>query len=183
VIRPGDPVLRVRTDPAIISVIAIFPFGLTKPLRHLASEDLQAPGDQANRLWETRFLAPPDMKDGTYNVRLLLRDTHGNTYTEAKTFVIASTSPTVKLQLARTSAHRGEAFEIHAAASASTRTLTAQIDGVASTLLRWNPCAQINTGILTIPNDLPVGRYTLTVTAEDIAHNLGSQEVSLDVVP
>jgi Ca-activated chloride channel family protein len=183
VIRPGDPVLRVRTDPAIISVIAIFPFGLTKPLRHLASEDLQAPGDQANRLWETRFLAPPDMKDGTYNVRLLLRDTHGNTYTEAKTFVIASTPPTVKLQLARTSAHRGEAFEIRAAASASTRTLTAHIDGVASTLLRWNPRAELNTGILTIPNDLPVGRYTLTVTAEDIAHNLGSQEVSLDVVP
>jgi Ca-activated chloride channel family protein len=183
VIRPGDPVLRVRTDPAITSVIALFPFGLTKPLRHLASEDLQAPGDQANRLWETRFLAPPDMKDGTYNVRLLLRDTHGNTYTEAKTFVIASTPPIVKLQLAKTSAHRGEAFEIHAAASASTRTLTAHIDGVASTLLRWNPRAQINTGVLTIPNDLPVGRYTLTVTAEDIAHNLGSQEVSLDVVP
>jgi Ca-activated chloride channel family protein len=183
VIRPGDPVLRVRTDPAITSVIALFPFGLTKPLRHLASEDLQAPGDQANRLWETRFLAPPDMKDGTYIVRLLLRDTHGNTYTEAKTFVIASTPPTVKLQLARNSAHRGEAIEIRAAASASTRTLTAHIDGVASTLLRWNPRAQINTGILTIPNDLPVGRYTLTVTAEDIAHNLGSQEVSLDVVP
>ena len=45
VIRPGDPVLRVRTDAEITSVIALFPFGLTKPLRHLASEDLQAPGD------------------------------------------------------------------------------------------------------------------------------------------
>ncbi len=33
VIRPGDPILRVKTDPAIKSVIAIFPFGLTKPLR------------------------------------------------------------------------------------------------------------------------------------------------------
>ena len=41
VIRPGDPVLRVRTDAAITSVIALFPFGLTKPLRHLAVEDLQ----------------------------------------------------------------------------------------------------------------------------------------------
>jgi len=183
VIRPGDPVLRVRTDPGITSVIALFPFGLTKPLRHLASEDLQAPGDEANRLWETRFLAPPEMKDGTYSVRLILRDTQGNTYREAKTFVIASTSPAVKVQLQRTSARRGETFEIHAAASASTRTLTARIDGAAPATLRWNPAAQSNTGFITIPSDLPIGRYTLTVTAEDIAHNLGSQEVQIDVVP
>jgi Ca-activated chloride channel family protein len=183
VIRPGDPVLRVRTDAQIASVIALFPFGLTKPLRHLASEDLQAPGDEANRLWETRFLAPPEMKDGTYSVRLILRDTHGNTYNEAKTFVIASTPPSVKLQLPRTSLHRGETLEIHAAATASTRTLTAHIDGVAPVTLRWNPRAQINTGTLSIPADLPIGRYTLTVTAEDIAHNLGSQEVSIDVIP
>ena len=39
VIRPGDPVLRVRTDEAIESVIALFPFGLTKALRHLPDED------------------------------------------------------------------------------------------------------------------------------------------------
>jgi Ca-activated chloride channel family protein len=183
VIRPGDPVLRVRTDAEITSVIALFPFGLTKPLRHLASEDLQAPGDEANRLWETRFLAPPEMKDGTYNVRLILRDTHGNTYNEAKTFVIASTPPVVKLQLARNSVRRGETLEIRAAASSSTRTLTAQIEGVAPATLRWNPRAQTNTGGLVVPSDLPLGRYTLTVTAEDIAHNLGSQEVSIDVIP
>jgi len=183
VIRPGDPVLRVRTDAEITSVIALFPFGLTKPLRHLASEDLQAPGDEANRLWETRFLAPPEMKDGTYSVRLILRDIHGNTYREAKTFVIASTPPVVKLQLPLAGAHRGGTIEIRAAASASTRTLTAHIDGIAPANLRWNPQAQTNTGVLAIPAYLPIGRYTLTVTAEDIAHNLGSQEVSIDVVP
>jgi Ca-activated chloride channel family protein len=183
VIRPGDPVLRVRTDTQITSVIALFPFGLTKPLRHLASEDLVAPGDEANRLWETRFLAPPDMKDGTYSLRLILRDTHGNTYREAKTFVIASTPPTAKLQLARTNLHRGETLEIRAAASFSTRTLTAHLDGVTPISLRWNPRLSTNTGVLTIPTDLPIGRYTLTVTAEDIAHNLGSQEVPIDIIP
>ena len=183
VIRPGDPVLRVRTDAAITSVIALFPFGLTKPLRHLASEDLTAPGDEANRLWETRFLAPPEMKDGTYSVRLILRDRNGNTYNEAKTFVIASTPPTVKLQLNRSSLRRGETLEIRAAASASTRTLTAHLDGVAPLSLRWNSRAATNTGTLVIPSDLPIGRYNLTVTAEDIAHNLGSQEVQVDVIP
>jgi Ca-activated chloride channel family protein len=123
------------------------------------------------------------MKDGTYSVRLILRDTHGNTYREAKTFVIASTPPVVKLQLPRTSAHRGEALDIRAAASSSTRTLTAHIDGISPATLHWNARAEINTGSLAIPNDLPIGRYTLTVTAEDIAHNLGSQEASIDVIP
>ena len=183
VIRPGDPVLRVRTDSQITSVIALFPFGLTKPLRHLASEDLQAPGNDANRLWETRFLAPPEMKDGTYSVRLLLRDRNGHTYNEAKTFVIASTPPTVKLQMPRTSLHRGEALEIRASATASTRTLTAHLDGAAPVSLRWNSRAATNTGMLVIPADMPIGRYTLTVTAEDVAHNMGSQEVQVDVIP
>jgi Ca-activated chloride channel family protein len=189
VIRPGDPVLRVRTDPAITSVIAIFPFGLTKPLRHLAAEDQIANGqeDTANRLWETRFLAPTDMKDGTYNVRLILRDANGHTYDEAKTFVIASTPPTVKLQLSRTSLHRGETLEIHAQATASTRTLTAHLEGgysgVAPIPLRWNAHALTNTGTLAIPASLPIGRYTLTVTAEDIAHNIATQEVQVDVIP
>ena len=39
VIRPGDPVLRIKTDPSIASVIALFPFGLVKPLRYLKDED------------------------------------------------------------------------------------------------------------------------------------------------
>ena len=183
VIRPGDPVLRVRTDTAITSVIALFPFGLTKPLRHLASDDLKAPGDQANSLWETRFLAPTDMKDGTYNVRLILRDKAGNTYNEAKTFVIASTPPTVKLELSSAALHRGQALQIKAQASQSTRTLTAHLEGINPVTLHWNSAARANTGTLVIPPTLPIGRYRLTVTAEDIAHNLGTQEVQVDVLP
>ena len=190
VIRPGDPVLRVRTDPAITSVVALFPFGLTKELRHLAAEDDELPShahshrpEDSNRLWETRFFAPPDMHDGTYAVRLILRDTHGNTYREQKTFVIASTPPTVKLQLATTRLHPGQTVELRASASASTRTLTARLAGSQAVPLRWSAAAHTNVGLITVPVDLPIGRYTLTVTAEDIAHNLGTQEVELDVLP
>jgi Ca-activated chloride channel family protein len=181
VIRPGDPVLRVRTDPAIQSVIALFPFGLTKPLRHLADED--TPGDDGGRLWETRFLAPEDMKDGTYSVRLILRDEKGNTYREAKTFVIASTPPTVKIVLARKQLHAGESLLVKASASASTRTLTARLDGVTPVSLRWNRAAGTNVGMLVVPSTLSTGRYMLTVTAEDIAHNIGSEEVQVEVLP
>ncbi|HET6843686.1 MAG TPA: VIT and VWA domain-containing protein [Candidatus Angelobacter sp.] len=173
VIRPGDPVLRVRTDPAIVSVVALFPFGLTKPLRYLAKEDM----------WQTRFLAPTDMEDGTHSVRLLLRDRDGNVYREAKTFVIASKPPTLKVILDRTQFRRGDDIHLKIHASASTRTLMAQLEGAAPVGLRWNPDAAASTGALTVPPDLAPGRYRLTVTAEDMAHNIGAQEVQIEVLP
>ena len=173
VIRPGDPVLRVRTDPSIVSVVALFPFGLTKPLRYLSDE----------QIWQTRFLAPSDMKDGTYSVRLILRDKTGHAYREAKTFVIASTPPTVHIHLDRQRFRRGETVQLHVAATQNTRTLSARLQDLPPVSLRWNPSAAASTGELTVPADLPVGSYTLTVTAEDIAHNLGTEEVRIDVVP
>jgi Ca-activated chloride channel homolog len=171
--RPGDPVLRVKTDASIESVIALFPFGLVKPLRHLTNEDV----------WETRFLAPEDMRDGTYNIRLILRDTKGNTYREAKSFVIATSPPTVRIHLDRTRYSRGETLALKVSASNSTRTLIARMDGAGMTELHWNPRAGSNTGEIVIPRDLPPGVYKLTVTAEDIAHNTGSQGAQIEIVP
>lgn len=173
VIRPGDPVLRIHTDPAIVSVVALFPFGLEKPLRHLSSEDV----------WQTRFLAPSDMKDGSYNVRLVLRDKQGNVYREQKSFVIASTPPTVKVKLEKSRYRSGELVPLKVSASQSTRTLTARLEGGAPVSLRWNREAGANTGELYLPSGLPAGGYVLTVTAEDMAHNLGTAEVRLEVVP
>jgi len=173
VIRPGDPVLRVRTDESIASVIAMFPFGLVKKLRYLPSEDI----------WQTRFLAPDDMQDGTYSVRLMLRDRSGNTYREQKTFVIASTPPTLKIRLDKTRFRRGETVPLKVSASQSTRTLVARLEGGAPVALRWNQQAGSNTGELVVPEQLPAGTYRLTVTAEDIAHNTGTQEVRIEVLP
>jgi Ca-activated chloride channel homolog len=173
VIRPGDPVLRVHTDESIVSVIALFPFGLVQPLRYLPDEDA----------WQTRFLAPTGMRDGTYNVRLILRDKTGNTYRESKSFVIASTPPAVRIHLERTRFHRGETMALRVSASESTRTLVARLEGADSAFLHWNQQAGTNTGTIIVPAELPVGTYPLTVTAEDIAHNTGSQEVQIEVVP
>ena len=107
VIRPGDPVLRVKTDPDIVSVVALFPFGLVKELRFLKEEDI----------WQTRFLAPADMADGSYQVRLVLRDRDGHTYREAKTFVIASKPPVVRANLAKSRYRPGETIEMQVSAS------------------------------------------------------------------
>jgi Ca-activated chloride channel family protein len=182
VIRPGDPVLRVHTDPSITSVIALFPFGLTKPLRHIPSEDVLK-GPDSDRLWETRFLAPTDMQDGTYTVRLILRDIKGNTYSERKTFVIASTAPRVHIKLDRKRFHRGDLMLIKADATSATRTLTARLPGAAPVDLRWNSTASTNAGEMRIPDTLAPGSYALSVTAEDVAHNVGSQEVQIEVIP
>ncbi|MBZ5569276.1 MAG: VWA domain-containing protein [Acidobacteriia bacterium] len=173
VIRPGDPVLRVKTDESIVSVIALFPFGLVKKLRYLPSEDI----------WQTRFLAPNDMQDGTYAVRLMLRDRSGNMYREQKTFVIASTPPVVKLRLDKKKFRRGEVMLLRANASQSTRTLVARLEGAAPVALKWSQQAGTNTGELIVPENLPAGTYRLTVTAEDMAHNAGSQEVQIEVLP
>jgi Ca-activated chloride channel family protein len=173
VIRPGDPVLRVHTDKAIVSVIALFPFGLEKPLRYLSGEDV----------WQTRFLAPSDMKDGSYPVRLLLRDTNGQVYRESKSFVIASTPPTVKVRMDRTRYRAGEAIQLKVSASASTRTLTARLEGLAPVNLHWSSQQGASTGQIELPRGLPAGEYMLAVTAEDVAHNLGSAEVRIEVVP
>ena len=173
VIRPGDPVLRVHTDKAIVSVIALFPFGLEKPLRYLPGEDA----------WQTRFLAPPDMKDGVYPVRLVLRDVNGQVYREAKSFVIASTPPTVKVRLERTRYRAGEIIPLKVSASESTRTLTARLEGLAPVSLHWDREQGVSTGQIGLPQALPPGEYVLAVTAEDMAHNLGSAEVHIEVVP
>lgn len=172
-IRPGDPVLRVRTDRAITSVVAMFPFGLVKPLRYLKEEDA----------WQTRFLAPADMPDGTHTVRLLLRDQEGRTYRETKTFVIASKPPLVNVKLDKQSFHRGEVIRIRATASATSRTVVARLYGALPVNLRWSEQQSANYGELMVPSHLSAGKYRLTVTAEDMAHNIGSREVSIDVLP
>jgi len=173
VIRPGDPILRVKTDESIVSVVALFPFGLVQPLRHLSAEDI----------WQTRFLAPTEMQDGTYTVRLILRDQVGHTYRESKTFVIASKPPVVRVKLERTRFQRGQNINLRVSASESTRSLVAQMDGANPVALRWDPSAAANTGTLTIPEQEIPGTYKLTVTAEDIAHNIGTQEVQIEVLP
>ncbi len=173
VIRPGDPVLRVKTDESIVSVVALFPFGLVQKLRYLSEEET----------WQTRFYAPSDMQDGTYSVRLVLRDRLGHTYRESKSFVIASKPPVVQIKLERKRYRRGESVDLKVSASQSARTLVARLEGAPPVGLKWDARAGANTGQLVIPEEAIPGTYKLTVTAEDIAHNTGSQGVDIEIVP
>jgi Ca-activated chloride channel family protein len=172
VIRPGDPVLRVRADRSITGVTAVFPFGLTKRLEYIKSEDI----------WETRFLAPREMSDGVYHCRLILVDRAGRAYQEQKSFVIDSRPPRLKPSLEKLVAHAGDTIRITVGADSDTRTIAARIYGALPVPVVWDAASKANIGALKIPAGLPTGTYTIQITAEDFAHNLSVTEVSLDVV-
>lgn len=171
-IQPGDPVIRVKTDESIKEVFAVLPFGESLPLRFLESE----------KVWETRFLAPAWMADGTYKCRLLLTDRNGNGYQEEKTFVVDSRAPKVKINLERQSFRAGETINLKVAADSDTSRLNARLYGAKPVRLFWSNPEKSNTGALRIPENLASGKYTLTVTAEDFAHNHTTEEMQIEVL-
>ena len=171
-IQPGDPVIRVKTDESVREVFAVLPFGETLPLKFLESE----------KVWETRFLAPVWMADGTYKCRLLLTDKNGNGYQEEKTFVVDSRAPRVKINLEKQTFRAGDDINLKASADSDTNRLVARIYGAKPVQLFWSNQEKSNVGALRIPENLASGKYTLTISAEDFAHNQTSEELTIEVL-
>jgi len=172
VIRPGDPVLRVRADESISEVTAVFPFGLTSRMTYIKGEDV----------WETRFIAPREMSDGTYKCRLILVDRQDRAYQEEKSFIIDSRPPKLQASLNETIAHAGEDLVLTVRADSDTRVIAARIFGSPPIPVVWDPKAKANIGHLTVPGGLPSGSYVVQVTAEDFAHNSSVVELVLEVL-
>jgi Ca-activated chloride channel family protein len=172
VIRPGDPVLRVRADESITEVTAVFPFGLTKRMIYIKGEDV----------WETRFIAPREMADGVYYCRLLLIDRQNRAYQEEKSFVIDSRAPRLQAALNQTVARAGEDLIITVGADSDTRRIAARIFGASPVPVLWDGKAKTNVGRIRIPAGLPSGTYTIQITAEDFAHNSSATELTLEVL-
>src|SRR5262249_50592036 len=172
VIRPGDPVLRVRADKSISEVTAVFPFGLTKRLTYVAEEDV----------WETRFLAPREMTDGVYRCRLILVDRKGRAFQEEKSFVIDSRPPQLRATLNQTVARAGEDLIITVRADSDTRVISARIYGSLPVPVVWDSNAKANVGILRLPSGLPSGTYTIQVTEAAFAHNPSVVQLMVEVI-
>jgi len=172
VIRPGDPVLRVRADESIKEITAVFPFGLTKQMVYLKGEDV----------WQTRFIAPREMADGVYRCRLILVDSKARAFQEEKSFVIDSRPPRLQAQAARQRVRAGEDLAITVRADADTRRIAARIFGALPVPVIWDGKAKANVGYLRIPAGLPAGTYTIQITAEDFAHNSSATEMTIEVV-
>lgn len=171
VIRPGDPVLRVRADESIAEVTAIFPFGLTKRMTYIKDDDV----------WETSFVAPYGMSDGVYHCRLVLVDKKGRAYQEDKTFVIDSHPPKLTASVDKPTVHAGEELIITVHADSDTRMIAARVFGAMPVRVAWSAEAKANVGRLRIPAGLPPGTYTIQVTAEDFAHNSSVTELMIQV--
>lgn len=172
IIKPGDPVLRVRTDASIVSVVAVLPFGETKELTYLKDEDI----------WETRFLAPKTMQDGSYNARLILIDRSNNAYEEEKSFIIDSRPPSLSADLSNKTVQAGTDLIIKVRADRDTRRIAARLFGSQPIAIIWDEKEKVNLGRLHIPEGLPAGRYQLIITAEDFAHNNSNLELSIEVL-
>ena len=172
VIRPGDPVLRVRTDSSITSVTAVLPFGLTKQMVYIKGEDV----------WETRFIAPAGMNDGVYLCRLILIDRQGRTYQESKSFIIDSHPPRLQASLNQTIAHAGEELVVTVHSDSDTRTVAARVFGAMPVPVLWDGRAKANIGYLRLPAGLPSGTYTIQITGEDFAHNSSATELTVQVI-
>lgn len=170
-IQPGDPVIRVRTDESIKEVFAVLPFGETLPLKYLKAEGV----------WEARFLAPVWMADGTYKCRLLLTDRNGNGYQEEKTFVVDSRAPKVKINLDKRVFQAGETVALKVSADGDTNRLTAKLYGAKPVQLFWSDEEKANVGKLEIPETLASGKHTLTISAEDFAHNQTTEEIQVEI--
>ncbi len=171
-IQPGDPVIRVKTDPSVKEVFAVLPFGEGAPLKFLEGEGV----------WETRFLAPAWMADGTYNCRLLLTDKDGNGYEETKTFVVDSNAPRVEISLPKTTFRSGEEIEIRVLADKDTATLSARLYGARPVRLFWSNAEKANIGKIVVPANIASGNYLLTVSAEDFAHNQTTEEIRVEIL-
>jgi hypothetical protein len=129
-----------------------------------------------------RFFAPSWLPDGTYRCRLLMTDKDGNAYQETKSFVIDSHAPKIKVKLANTTVRAGDDLTVKVSADSDTVRLFARMYGSQPAQLSWSPQEQTNTGKLRIAPGLATGRYTITVSAEDSAHNQSTAEVSIDVL-
>ncbi|MBL8189556.1 MAG: VWA domain-containing protein, partial [Acidobacteria bacterium] len=172
VIQPGDPVIRVKTDPAIKEVFAVLPFGETLPLKFLPGEGV----------WQARFLAPAWMPDGTYRCRLLLTDKQGNGYQEEKSFVIDSHAPKLAARVDSQTVRAGDELLVKVSADKDTVRLVAKLYGAQPVSLAWSEKEKASVGRLRVPAGLASGQYALTVSAEDFAHNQSSVDVMVSVI-
>ena len=161
-----------KTDASIKEVFAVLPFGETLPLKFLPGEGV----------WETRFLAPAWMPDGTYRCRLPMTDKQGRGYQEEKSFVVDSHAPRLAVRAGAETVRAGDELIVRATADRDTMRLVAKLYGAQPVQLAWSEKEKASIGRLRVPAALASGPYTLTVSAEDFAHNQSSVELQIAVI-
>jgi Ca-activated chloride channel family protein len=170
-IQPGDPVLRVECDAGIQAAVALFPFGLRLPLE-------RRPG---TNLFEGRFLVPEGLRDGRYEVRILLRDASGAHATETKSFVLDGRAPQLAPELL-TAARAGQPLRLAVRTDEDVIVLRARLGDGSPVPLRWDAAARRSLGTLNVPAGVS-GPQTLFFEAVDGAKNHAFARLAVEVKP
>ena len=173
VIQPMDPVVRVKADRSIVSASLVLPWGESVAMHYLPREDV----------WQARFFVPPNALDGDHRCTVMLRDADGRLIREEKRFTIDSQAPDAVWKNPVKECRAGRPLRIWVSAPSDTRFLTASLQGLARSPLKWDPGLKYNTGMINVPVGAPPGLCRLTITAEDRAHNLFRKDYTVRVLP
>jgi hypothetical protein len=111
-----------------------------------------------------------------------MTDKNGNGYQETKSFVIDSHAPKLGVKISDKPIKAGDELVVKVTADSDTVRLFARIYGAQPVPLSWSQQEQANVGKLRVPASLAAGRYLLTVSAEDAAHNQSTAEVPIEVM-
>ena len=164
--------MRIETDPGVVAVSALLPFGKKLELTRQSRSARAA-------LYTGRFLVPEGLPDGRMVVRLVLRDVSGKTIVETKSLVLDGTPPTIRPETPK-SASAGGTVEVVARADSDTIFLSARLDDGPPIPLRWDAKRNRSVAALAIP---PSARGTREIFFEagDGAGNRGFARVPLEV--
>jgi len=94
---------------------------------------------------------------------------------------VDSRAPRVKINLEKRAFQAGEEVLLKVSADSDTNRLTAKLYGAKPVQLFWSNQEKASVGRLQIPANLASGKYTLTVAAEDFAHNHATEELQIEV--
>lgn len=173
-IPPGDPVLTVEVPADAREVVAHFPFGLIKPLRH----------DAIRGRWAVRFLVPRDVPDGQYRSRVLIVHADGRRQWKSVPYAIDSTAPELEV-IADELAIPGEDFRIEVDPLEPVREVTVELVGHPGTRVRLtlDPVTGRHLGRLRVPGHVSQEILTLKVIARDLARNRVERLLEISVLP
>ena len=77
---------------------------------------------------------------------------------------------------------RNKEINLKVLSDRDTNRLIAKFYGAKPVQMFWSDAEKANVGKLKIPNDLASGKYVLSVSAEDFAHNHTTEEIQIEVM-
>jgi len=134
-------------------------------------------------VWQTRFMAPKEMVDGTYYCRLILKDRQGRVYEEKKSFVIDSRAPSIRAAADRSTYRPGETVQVKVRSDADTRRIRLRLLSLGPVEATWDSVGgQASIGYIVLPKDIAPGLHSIEIFAEDFAHNTSSEQLQVSII-